>query len=91
MKTNERARAEARFRASRRLRNMTIGTAILGVAATGALGWIAAGTAVGAGTTLGSTAIVNTGTSNTGTGGFTTNAPVVTGSTGRSHVSTGSS
>ena len=35
-------RVRARSRADRRLRAMTIGTAMLGVAATGALGWAAA-------------------------------------------------
>ena len=64
MKTNERARVEARSRAGRRLRNLTIGTAILGVAATGALGWVAAGTPVGASTPSPSTAIVTNGTTN---------------------------
>jgi anti-sigma factor RsiW len=89
MKTNDRMRAEARSRASRRLRTMTIGTAILGIAATGALGWAAAGTPVGGITAPASTATVTTNTSNGGTGGSTANAPVVTGVTGGAHVSTG--
>jgi hypothetical protein len=91
MKTNERARVEARSRAGRRLRNLTIGTAILGVAATGTLGWVAAGTPVGASTTSRSTADVTRGTTNAGTGGSTGNAPGVTGTGGRAHVTTGGS
>ncbi len=90
MKTNERARVEARTRAGRRLRSLTIGTAILGVAATGALGWVAAGTAVGASTASHSTAVVTSGTT-AGTGGLTGNAPGVTGTGGRAHVTTGGS
>ena len=62
MKTSDRVRAEARSRASRRLRNMTIGTAILGVAATGSLGWAAAGTPVGGTATSSSAATVTTAT-----------------------------
>jgi hypothetical protein len=91
MKTNDRARTDARDRAGRRLRTMTIGAAILGVAATGALGWVAAGTPVGAGTTLGSTAVTTTNASNAGTGGSTQSAPTVTGAAGRTHATTGSS
>lgn len=53
-------RAEARSRASHRLRNMTIGTAILGIAATGSLGWAAAITYDGASTRADLTAAVVT-------------------------------
>ena len=42
MKTNDNGRAEARSRADRRLRRITIGTAVLGVVATGSLGGLAA-------------------------------------------------
>ena len=41
MSTNDNGRAEARTRANRRLRRMTIGTTMLGLAATGTLGWLA--------------------------------------------------
>ena len=59
MNTTEQ-RAEARSRANRRLRNMTIGTAILAVAATGSLGWAAAITYNGASTQADLTAAVVT-------------------------------
>lgn len=42
MNANTGTRIRARSRAESRLRAMTIGTAVLGVAATGALGWAAA-------------------------------------------------
>ena len=42
MNANSGARIRARSRAESRLRAMTIGTAVLGVAATGAFGWAAA-------------------------------------------------
>ena len=44
MNTTDNGRTEARSRANRRLRSMTIGTTALGIAATGSLGWLAAAT-----------------------------------------------
>ena len=101
MNTNDQ-RAEARFRASRRLRTMTIGSAILGVAATGGLGWAAALTYNGALTQADLTASVVTPTATTGTPSASastsgsvssgaTVAPSVTSSTGSAHVATGGS
>ena len=48
MNTTDNGRTEARSRANRRLRRMTIGTTMLGVAATGSIGWLAAATYDGA-------------------------------------------
>ena len=101
MNTNDQ-RAEARSRASRRLRTMTIGSAILGVAATGGLGWAAALTYNGALTQADLTAGVVTPTATTGTSSASastsgsvssgaTVAPSVTSSTGSAHVATGGS
>jgi hypothetical protein len=58
MNTND-ARADARSRAGRRLRRMTIGTALLGIAATGGLGWTAALSYDGAGPSTDATATVS--------------------------------
>jgi hypothetical protein len=44
MKTSTPQRADDRARAMRRLRAMTIGTALAGIAATGGFGWLAATT-----------------------------------------------
>ena len=101
MNTNDQ-RAEARSRASRRLRTMTIGSAILGVAATGGLGWAAALTYNGALTHADLTAAVVTPTATTGTPAASastsgslssgaTVAPTVTSTTGSAHVATGGS
>lgn len=95
MNTNDNGRAEARSRANRRLRNMTIGTALLGVAATGTLGWVAAAAGDGSGASIAATtALVTTSTtSGTSTAGVATatSAPVVTSSSGGAHVSTSGS
>ena len=97
MNTNDQ-RTEARSRANRRLRRMTIGTAILGVAATGGLGWASALTYNGALTQSALTAAVTTATvdnatqATSGTSSSTsTVAPTVASTTGQAHVSTGGS
>jgi hypothetical protein len=91
MNTNEKAR-EARVRASGRLRRMTIGTAIIGIAATGGFGALAAvtydGTPAAAATST--TAITTTGTTATSSTA-TKAAPAVTTTTGVAHVSSGGS
>jgi hypothetical protein len=100
MKTTDNGRALARSRANQRLRNLTIGTAVFGVAATGGLGWLAAMTYDGssaAATTV--TAVATTGTTTTGTtagtststGVAATAAPVVTAVGGTAHATTGGS
>jgi predicted GNAT family acetyltransferase len=86
MNTNEQ-RAAARSRASRRLMNLTIGAAFVGVAATGTLGWVAAATSHASSPTIGQTATVFTSPSNRTTG----TAPTVSNGSGRAHVSTGGS
>jgi len=86
MNTNDQ-RVAARSRANRRLMNLTIGTAILGVVATGTLGWVAAPTSRASSPLSGQTAALFTSTSN-GTAGT---APNVTNGSGRAHVSTGGS
>ncbi len=98
MNTNDNRRAAARSRANRRLQRMTIGTAMLGVVATGGLGWLAAVTYNGS-TALGATAIVRTddeggsaatpASSSTATG--TSSSPAVASVQGGAHVSTGGS
>ncbi len=101
MNTNDQ-RAEARSRANRRLRRMTIVTAILGVAATGGLGWASALTYNGALTQSALTAAVTTetvdgatpatsGTSSSTSTAAATAAPTVASTTGQAHVSTGGS
>ncbi len=96
MNTTNAGRAEARSRATRRLRNLTIGTALLGLAGTGTLGWVAAATYNGSGLSsdLAAAVVTTTGTDQTGATGNTASAgaaPVVTGTSGRAHVSSGGS
>jgi len=100
MNTND-ARVAARSRARRRLRRMTIGTAMLGIAATGGLGWAAAlsydgSTPASAATTAVVTADSDTSTTSSATTSTTTTAPAttaptVTSVTGSAHASTGGS
>jgi hypothetical protein len=96
MNANDNGR-EARVRAAKRLRTITIGTTILGVAATGGFGALAAVTYHGTTTTatLASTTTAATtttsGTTTTTTTTTATQAPAVTTTTGTGHVSTGSS
>lgn len=59
------------------------------ISAIGALGWMAAGTPVGARAAPGSTAVITPGTSTGGTGGLTANASIVTGLAGGADESTG--
>ena len=99
MNTNDNGRAEARSRANHRLRRMTIGTAMLGVVATGTLGCLAGATNDGATSTGAETAIVTDSTSaSTDTAATTTTAPTitttsptVTTTTGIGHASSGGS
>jgi hypothetical protein len=92
MTTNDNGRRD-RVRATRRLHNLTIGTALLGVAATGGFGALAAITYNGAAKTTATTAT----TAFTTTGSATTTAtaaptsPAVTTTTGTAHVTTGGS
>jgi hypothetical protein len=105
MNANENGR-EARARNAKRLRKLTIGTAILGVAATGGFGALAAVTYDGTtaattiayttaatGSTTGTTSAPATGTATPAgtTTATATAAPAVTTTTGTAHVSTGSS
>jgi hypothetical protein len=82
---------DARSRAARRLRNLTIGTAVLGVVATGGLSALAAATNDGSGDTTTTVATTpGTGTTTTTTT-TTTSAPTVTTASGTGHASTGGS
>jgi hypothetical protein len=87
MNTNRSGRA-ARVRANQRLHNLTVGTAILGFAATGAFGALAAFTYNGTTPTTSNTAFTSTGTSTSST---TQGAPAVTTTTRIAHVSSGGS
>jgi hypothetical protein len=102
MNTFDNGRAEARSRANRTLRHMTIGTAILGVVATGTLSWAAAATndgSSGAATDAGATTPVTTLDTavDTSTGqtipdpAVTGSVPSVFGSTGAAQATTGGS
>jgi hypothetical protein len=97
MNSNDNGRIEARSRANRRLRRMTIGTTMLGVAATGSIGWLAAATydgAFAAGTETANVAGVHSpATSTTGATATptATPAPTVSTTTGNAHVSSGGS
>ena len=94
-------RAEARNRASHRLRRMTVGTAALGVASVGLFGATAAfsndGTHAAAGTvalavTAGAgTTTASTDTSSGSSSSSTSTSTTVAGSSGTAHVSTGGS
>ena len=96
MKTTDNGR-DARSQAARRLRNLTIGTAVLGVVATAGLSAIASATNDGAPATT-STATTSTTTTSSGTTstrttstGTTSATPAVTAATGTGHASTGGS
>lgn len=97
MSTNDNGRAEARSRANRRLRRMTIGTTMVGVVATGTFGWLAGATYDGATSIGAETAIVADSTSastDTATRSSTAAAattPTVTTTTGSGHASSGGS
>lgn len=103
MTTTDTGRAEARSRATRRLRTMTIGTALAAVAATGGLGWLAAVTDDGTPTTgattiavVGASGSIDTAaadTSNTSgtTSSGTVTAPTVRSASGGAVASTGGS
>lgn len=102
MNTNDNGRTEARSRANRRLRRMTIGTTMLGVAAMGSIGWLAAATDSGAMAAGAETAIVSganepattsattSATAATATPTVTT-APTVSTTTGNAHAASGGS
>ena len=107
MNTTDNGRALARSRANKRLRNLTIGTAVFGVAATGGLGWLAAvtydGSSAGATSavvltttadnpaTSNSTGATRTSTAATATAPAATATPVVTAAGGTAHATTGGS
>ncbi len=87
---------EARSRNLQRLRTITIGTAALGVAATGGFGWLAAVSYHGS--TTGTAYATNAGSASTGSiatngtsTGATTNLPTLTSVQGRAQVTTGGS
>ena len=75
MNSNDNGRAEARSLANRRLRRLTIGTAMLGVAATGTIGLLAAVTYDGATAVGAETAIVSNSTSASTDTATSTTAP----------------
>ncbi len=101
MNSNDNGRAEARSQANRRLRRLTIGTAMLGVAATGTIGWLAAATYDGVTAAGTETAIVSEfdvrfdGHRNSDDHAIddkaTTTTPTVTTTTGSGHASSGGS
>lgn len=100
MNTTDNGRIEARSRANRRLRTMTIGTTMLGVAATGSIGWVAAATYDGATASRAETAMVSDTldaaaatlpTTTTGATPAATAAPSVSTTTGDAHASSGGS
>ena len=98
-------RVEARARANRRLRRMTIGTTALGIAATGALGWTAAVSYDGGSTSSSDVALVTTtGTaspsatssasstsSSSSSSTSTSTAPIVSSGSGTAQATTGGS
>jgi hypothetical protein len=100
-------RAEARNRANRRLRRMTIATAALGLASVGLLGATAAFTNAGAQTSAGTLALVVSGdagststdpasatatpSTTTSSSSSSTTTPTVSGTSGTAHASTGGS
>jgi hypothetical protein len=86
MKTTDNGR-DARSRATRRLRNLTVGTAVLGVVATGGFSALAAATTHdGPATTAPTTSTTTTASTSTATA-----APVVTAASGPGVVTTGGS
>ena len=90
METSTPQRADDRARALRRLRAMTIGTALAGVAATGGFGWLAATTHPGSSATVASVDNATTGGSTTGTS-TTSGAPTATATASPTSTTTGSS
>ena len=88
MNTNENGRA-ARLRATQRLHNLTIGTAILGITATGGFAALAAITYDGTATTTATTALTTSGASTTTS--TSQAAPAATTTTRVAHVSSGGS
>ena len=88
MDTSTPQRADDRARAMRRLRAMTIGTALAGAAATGGFGWLAATTHPGSSATVASVErppVSTTGTSTTsGTATATATASPTSTTTGSS-------
>ncbi len=106
MNNTDNGRTLARSRANRRLRNLTIGTAAFGIAATGSLGWLAAmsydgstsvattavaGTTADSSTTTATAATPTPATTTTSAGAAATAAPVVTTTSGTGHATTGGS
>ena len=102
METTTRTRRDERARAMARLRNLTIGTALAGTAATVGLGLFVAGTTATAATTTnrGTTTTTTITTAANGTTTTTTATPTqstttssggVSSSSGRGQVSTGGS
>jgi hypothetical protein len=98
MNTTDNGRTEARSRANRRLRRMTIGTTMLGVVATGSIGWLAAATYHGTTAAGTETAIVSgandpaaTSTAAATATPTATTAPTVSTATGNGHASSGGS
>ena len=102
MSTFDTGRAEARSRANRRLRNLTVGTTLAAVAATGGLSWLAALTHSGAASAVaadvvragGSASSTTTGTvttARTSRGGATSGTTIVTQAQGAAHATTGGS
>ena len=90
MKTTDNRR-EARSRANRRLRNLTIGTAVFGVVATGGLTALAAATTSGGATPSTVTASTTATTSPPTTTTTTAGAPVVSAASGPGVATTGGS
>lgn len=96
MHTNDHGRADARSRATRRLRHLTIGTTLLGVAGTGLLSGLAGLTYDGTPSTTSTVAAI-TSSITTDDGATSTAAPsvsatpLVTVAQGAAHVSTGGS
>ncbi len=98
MTSNDRRRIEARSRANRRLRGMTIGTLVFGLTATGVLGFAAAASTDGSSASAGAGAATTTTTDTAANGRIgsddratTPAAPTVTGSSRSAHASTGGS
>lgn len=96
MHTNDHGRSAARSRATRRLRHLTIGTTLLGVAATGMLSGLAALTYDGVPSTTSAVAAITSSlaTDDAGTSATSasaTAAPLVTAGQGSAHASTGGS
>ena len=82
---------DARSRATRRLRNLTIGTAVLGVGATGAFTVLAAATTHDGSATTAATTSTSTSATTTTTASTSPAAPVVTAASGPGVATTGGS